>query len=58
MQGVLLHVRIVIQGVFIVSVVNLDVEHGNDRADQVLHERFLLGDQQRPGLQLHQRDVD
>ncbi len=57
-QGVLLHVRTIIQGVFTVSTVNLNVKHGNDRADQVLHERLLLGDQQRPSLQVHQRDVD
>jgi hypothetical protein len=33
MQGVLLHIRTVIQGVFTVNAINLDVEHGNEYAD-------------------------
>ncbi len=53
-QRALLHVGVVLAGLIIVSVANLNLKHGNDRAKQVLHESFLLADQQRPSLQLGQ----
>ncbi len=49
-QRALLHVGVVLVGLTAVSVANLDFKHGNDRAEQVLHESFLLADQQQPGL--------
>ncbi len=57
-QWALLHVGVILAVLAAVNVTILDVEHGNDRTKQVLHESFLLGDQQRPGLQLGQHDVD
>lgn len=57
-QRPLLHVGVVLAGMAIINVTKLDFKHGNDRAEQVVHESLLLGDQQRPSLQLGQRDVD
>ncbi len=45
-QRALLHVGVVLAGLAVISVANLDLKHGNDRAEQVLHESFLLADQQ------------
>ncbi len=57
-QRALLHLGVVLAGLAVVNVANLDLKHGNDRAEQVLHDSFLLADQQRPSLQLGQHDAD
>ncbi len=57
-QRALLHVGVILAGLAAVNVANLDLKHGNDRAEQVLNESFLLADQQQLGLQLGQCDVD
>ncbi len=57
-QQALLQVGVVLAGLTAVSVTNLDLKRGNDHAEQVLHESFLLANHQRPSLQLGQRDVD
>lgn len=45
-------------GLATVNIANLNLKHGKDRAEQILHESFLLADQQRPSLQLGQHDID
>ncbi len=45
-QQALLHVSVVLVGLAAISVANLDLKHGNDCAEQVVHESFLLADQQ------------
>ncbi len=57
-QRALLHVGVILTGLVVVNIAKLDLKHGNDCAEQVLHESFLLANQQWPGLQLGQRDVN
>ncbi len=58
MQQTLLHIGVVLANLTAISVANFNFKHGNDCVEQVLHESFLLSNQQRPGLQLGQRDID
>ncbi len=45
-QRTLLHIGVVLAGLTAVTVANLNLKHGNDCAEQVLHESLLLADQQ------------